>query len=214
MSLIRHDTNFLTNPHRRRTIVHMNKRSGEETKKKILEVAGKVFSEYGYSRTNMRLVAGSAGISVGCLYLYFKNKEDLCLTLMKESLDDFNRETREALCGIHDPREALTTFVTLTADRAIGCKELYLLHAREHGFSFGMELKKNFFRERRRLIEDIIRDGVEKKIFRECNVMQTANVIFNVLRGFVVSLMIDDDALFSVEECVNVILNGVLARNA
>ena len=35
--------------------------------------------------------------------------------------------------------------------------------------------------------------------------MQTANVIFNVLRGFVVSLMIDDEALFSAEEGVNVI---------
>jgi AcrR family transcriptional regulator len=191
----------------------MNKRSGEETKRKILEAAGKVFNDFGYSRTNMRLVAGSAGISVGSLYLYFRNKEDLCLTLMKESLDEFNRETREALRGIQDPKEALGIFVTLTADRALGRKEMCLLHAREHGFSFGMELKKNFFRERRQLIEDIICDGVEKKVFRECDITQTANIIFNVLRGFLVSLMIDDDALFSAEECLNVILNGLLAKN-
>jgi len=30
------------------------------------------------------------------------------------------------------------------------------------------------------------------------------------LRGFVVSIIIDDDALFSAEECVDLVLNGLL----
>ena len=50
----------------------MNRRSGEDSKRIILDAALKVFSEYGYEGANMRMIAKKAHISVGGLYLYFK----------------------------------------------------------------------------------------------------------------------------------------------
>ncbi len=189
----------------------MNKRSGEETKKKILAAAGKIFAEYGYSQANMRLIAGYAGISVGCLYLYFRNKEDLCLTLMTENLDELNRETRKMLREVTDPCQAMEGFVRFTVKRAAERKERLFTLGGEQGFSFGLELKKKFYNERRGIIESIIRDGVEKKVFRQCDEEQMSKVIFNVLRGYITSLVIeDDDALFDPHECVNLILYGLL----
>ena len=128
-----------------RTYVHMNSRSGQMTKERIMDAARKVFAEYGHDRANMRLIARSAGISVGGLYLYFKNKEDLCLTLLRESLDGFNRETREVLQGIKDPAEALRRFITFTISSAIERKK-FLFQESEQVFSFGMEMKKKFFK--------------------------------------------------------------------
>jgi AcrR family transcriptional regulator len=193
----------------------MNKRSGEETKKKILDAAGEIFADYGYSQANMRMIAASAGISVGCLYLYFRNKEDLCLTLMKESLDDFNRETSKMLREITDPQQAMAGFIGITINRAVERKERFLTLGREHGFSFGLELKKKFYNERRGMIEGIIRNGIEKKTFRQCDEKEMSKVIFNVLRGYITSLVIDDeDALFDAHECVNLILYGLLMDGA
>jgi len=51
----------------------MNKRSGINSKKRILTFAMKIFSEYGYKGDCMRIVASAARISVGCVYLYYKN---------------------------------------------------------------------------------------------------------------------------------------------
>jgi AcrR family transcriptional regulator len=193
----------------------MNKRSGEETKKKILDAAGKVFAEYGYSQANMRLIAGSAGISVGCLYLYFRNKEDLCLTLMQESLDDFNRETSKMLGEVSDPLMAMEVFVRITINRAVDRKDRLLTLDREQGFSIGSEYKKKFYAERRQMIEDIIRDGVNKKIFRNCEVKEMSKVIFNILRGYIISFIIgDEEALFDPLECVNLILYGLLLNTS
>jgi AcrR family transcriptional regulator len=188
----------------------MNNRSGQETKKKILQVAAKVFAEHGYAQANMRLISRSAGISVGGLYLYFKDKEELYLTLMNESLDYINRKTRETLKDIQDPKEAITNLIVLNINYAKSNSERILLQGRELGLSFGLEVKKKFFRERRRLIEEIIRDGVAKGVFRNCNPAEKAKIIFSLLRGFVVSIIIDDEALFSAEECVDLVLNGLL----
>jgi AcrR family transcriptional regulator len=188
----------------------MNNRSGQETKKRILQVASKVFAEHGYAQANMRLISRSAGISVGGLYLYFKDKEELYLTLMNESLDYINQKTREALRDIQDPKEAITRLISLSINYSKSRSERILIQGRELGLSFGLEIKRNFFRERRRLIEEIIRAGVATGVFRECNPEEKARVIFNVLRGFVVSIIIDDEGLFDAEECVDLILNGLL----
>ena len=178
-------------------MVHMNNRSGPETKKKILQVAAKVFAEHGYAQASMRLISRSAGISVGGLYLYFKDKEELYLTLMNESLDYINRKTRETLEDIRDPKEAITSLIELNINYAKSNSERILLQGRELGLSFGLELKKKFFMERRRLIEEIIRDGIEKGVFRTCDPAKKADIIFSLLRGFVVSIIIDDATLFS-----------------
>jgi AcrR family transcriptional regulator len=190
----------------------MNNRSGQATKKRILDSARKVFAEQGYAQASMRLIARSAGISVGGLYLYFKDKEDLYLTLTKESLDYLNRKTRETLQDISDPKEAIRCFITMSINYAENQRERIILQGRELGISFGGEMKRKFSNERRKLIEDIISEGIAQGVFRACDPVETARVIFNTLRGFVVSIVIEDDALFSAEEFINLMLNGLLTR--
>jgi len=190
----------------------MNKRSGIESKKRILAAAIKIFSEYGYKGTSMRMIAGRAQISVGGLYLYYKSKEDLYLTLMENRLDDLTGKAREALKGIKDPAEAMRTFLTLRLNYAREHKEIILALGRDHGFGFGIEIKRKFFRQQRRIIEEILKKGIASGIFRETNIQETAKVIFSVVRGFIVSLIIEPDALFSPEECCDLILGGLLQK--
>lgn len=47
----------------------------------ILEAAAAVFAEKGYQRATVKEVAARAGIAPGTIYLYFKNKRDLLLTI-------------------------------------------------------------------------------------------------------------------------------------
>ena len=190
----------------------MNKRSADETKKKILTSARTVFADYGYAQANMRAIAREAGISVGGLYLYFKNKEELYLTFMQEGMNDLNGRTRDSLLTIEDPVEAIIAFITISIDFARTHKEMIILQGRELGFSFGSDFKRKFSGERRKMIEGIIRTGVKTGIFRECNAADIAKVLFNMLRGYVVSMVIDEESLFTPAECPNLVLNGLLRR--
>ncbi len=190
----------------------MNNRSGQITKERILDSARRVFAEHGYAQANMRLIARSAGISVGGLYLYFKDKEDLYLTLTRESLDYLNRKTSETLQDVSDPKEAIRCLITMSINYAESQRERIVLQGRELGIAFGREMKRKFSNDRRRLIEDIIRAGISQGIFRECNPVEVARIIFNTLRGFIVTIVIDDDALFDADELVDLILNGLLKK--
>lgn len=53
--------------------------------KTILSSAETLFSEVGYHDTSMERIADSAEVSVGAVYFYFKNKEDLLAILIDES---------------------------------------------------------------------------------------------------------------------------------
>lgn len=191
----------------------MNKRSAEETKRHILESARAVFAEQGYAQASMRLIARASGISVGGLYLHFRNKEDLYLTFMQDWMKKLNDRTQEALLKIDDPADAIRTFIMISIDFARCNREIIILQGREPGFTFGIDRKREFFRERRRLIADIVRKGIEKGAFRDCDADEASKVIFNMLRGFIVSMVVDEEALFSAEAYVELVLNGLIRRN-
>ncbi len=58
-----------------------------EKQRRILDTAKEVFAEFGYAGANIDRIAGAAGISVGGLYKYFRNKENLFLTLIRQAHD-------------------------------------------------------------------------------------------------------------------------------
>ena len=63
----------------------MNKRQKQkaETREKILEIARSLFSRKGFE-VSMRFLANEAGISVGSLFVHFKDKHDRVFVLQEE----------------------------------------------------------------------------------------------------------------------------------
>jgi AcrR family transcriptional regulator len=194
-------------------MVHMNKRSGDASRQRILTAAQAVFAEYGYAQASMRAIARKAGISVGGLYLYFKNKEELYLTFMQDWMNSLNDATQQALTEIDDPVEAIKAFIEISVDYARSHREIMILQGRELGISFGSEFKRKFSRDRQKLIGEIVRKGMAQGVFRACDPDEAAKVIFNMMRGFVASMAIDEDSLFSVEESVSLVLHGLMRRD-
>lgn len=190
----------------------MNRRSAAESRKNILDAALTIFSDYGYRGASMRMIAEHAGISVGGLYLYFKNKEDLCLTMLKNRFEDLFVQLEEVASNIHNPVDAITQYITISVEYAKRHREIILAQSREQGFSFGIDVKKRFFRKQRRLVEVIIGKGIDSGCFGDCNTKEVTKIVVSILRGFVLSIVIDPENLFQPSECVRFILQGLLKR--
>ncbi len=58
----------------------------------LLEYAKKVFSEKGYYDTHVEDIVRLAQIGKGTIYQYFKNKEDIFLSLLEKFVDEWERE--------------------------------------------------------------------------------------------------------------------------
>jgi AcrR family transcriptional regulator len=187
----------------------MNKRSGIESKQKIMKAAMDVFSRKGYAKANIREIARTAGISVGGVYLYFRNKEELYRSLINERMLDIGSKTETIAGKTQSASEALSHFLGLHVENALKHKEFILLHIREHGFTFGVQEKKKFFRKQRALVERLIQRGIRTGEFRKCNADDMAKVIMGSLRGVILSMALDDDVHITPQMMNEFIFNGL-----
>jgi AcrR family transcriptional regulator len=188
----------------------MNKRSGIESRKKIIDAAMDVFSRKGYAAANIREIAKTAGISVGGVYLYFKNKEELYKSLIDDRMRDMGSKIEIIAGRAESATEALSNFLKLHLENALKHKEFILLHIREHGFSFGIDKKRAFFRQQTKLIENIIIKGIHSGEFRKCNAKDMAKIIMGSLRGIILSMALDDDVTITPKMLNEFIFNGLL----
>ncbi len=93
-----------------------NQHIRDEQKRKILDVAAKVFAHKGYAATKMADIASEAEISYGLAYHYFSNKETLFSTLVEHELQSATILIHHAQQLPGTPWERIHTLVTLMLD--------------------------------------------------------------------------------------------------
>ncbi|WP_096189645.1 TetR/AcrR family transcriptional regulator [Evansella halocellulosilytica] len=74
----------------------MAKKRGQKYEQ-IIDAAVKVIAENGYHHSQVSKIAKEAGVADGTIYLYFKNKEDILISLFEEKMGNFVEKSRERL---------------------------------------------------------------------------------------------------------------------
>lgn len=62
-------------------------KENKETRKHLLECAGREFLEKGYMKASLRNICKEAGVTTGALYFFFKDKEDLFDAIVEPTLE-------------------------------------------------------------------------------------------------------------------------------
>ena len=78
-----------------------------ERREQIVKAATKLFSEQGYYGTTIQDIAREAGISVGLIYQYFRDKDDVLFLTLKVVLETYEKEIPAALDKAEHPLERL-----------------------------------------------------------------------------------------------------------
>jgi len=72
------------------------------TKKAVLNAAKEVFFQKGYLNTTIHEIATRARVSNGAIYLYFRSKDDLYLSLMMPVLEEFGQALNDLERKLND----------------------------------------------------------------------------------------------------------------
>ncbi len=88
-----------------------SKQRRSETRARIIEAAIGVFAEKGYRAARVADIARAAGVADGTIYIYFRNKESLLLTIFEEKMEDLLVSLDAALEGVEAPLEQIAVFV-------------------------------------------------------------------------------------------------------
>lgn len=86
------------------------KEDAEKTRLRLIDAALQQFSQQGYSRTTLAMIAQAAGVSRGPIYWHFRNKEELYQAVLEVSQRPLEGLVREALARQDDPPTALRAF--------------------------------------------------------------------------------------------------------
>jgi TetR/AcrR family fatty acid metabolism transcriptional regulator len=134
----------------------------------ILRAAIDVFAERGYFNAQVADVARAAGVAAGTVYLYFRSKDDLLISIFERGMKIALEEGRRLAADIDDPRERLRQFARLHLRR--------LGHDRNLAVVFQVELRQStkfmerfsstLLRDYLGLIRETIADGQKRGLFR------------------------------------------------
>jgi TetR/AcrR family fatty acid metabolism transcriptional regulator len=79
----------------------------------IVEAAIRVFARNGYYNSRVSDIAREAGIASGTIYLYFRTKEEILVTLFREKMAAFVTHLRQEIAAESDPVVKIRRLVAL-----------------------------------------------------------------------------------------------------
>lgn len=139
----------------------------EDKRRRIHSAAIKVFAEKGFYSARVSDIAREAGVADGTIYLYFKNKDDLLISLFEDRMEQIIAEFRSRI-GEHTTAVAkLEHFIELhlemVAERPV-LAEVLTVELRQSS-KFMREYKAPKFREYLEMLGGIIADGQASGVF-------------------------------------------------
>jgi TetR/AcrR family fatty acid metabolism transcriptional regulator len=82
-----------------------------EKRERVVEAAVEVFAEHGFHGARIAAIAERAGVAEGTIYLHFRSKDELLLTIFREKMARILAEMAALLGSDADPREKLARYV-------------------------------------------------------------------------------------------------------
>ncbi len=83
----------------------------EQKREAILDAAIRVFAEKGFHGSRISDVAKEAGVAEGTIYLYFKNKDDLLLSVFSKRVGAFVEDVNRCVAIQNSPTEKLRAII-------------------------------------------------------------------------------------------------------
>ena len=85
----------------------MPRKRSDDKRGRILKAAVKIFAEKGYFQAKVAEIARAAGVADGTIYLYFRNKEDILVSLFDQVMAEHIQQGRHELAAIEGTAERL-----------------------------------------------------------------------------------------------------------
>lgn len=135
----------------------------------IIEGAIEVIAENGFHASQVSKIAKKANVADGTIYLYFKNKEDILISVFRDKMGYFVEETMHAIKDKVTASEKLATFIYMHYKLLSESPHLAIvtqLELRQSKPELRHEIN-NVLRAYLNIIDLIVEQGVEEKAIRD-----------------------------------------------
>jgi TetR/AcrR family fatty acid metabolism transcriptional regulator len=184
----------------------------------ILRAAIDVFAGRGYFNAQVADVARGAGVAAGTVYLYFKGKDDLLVSIFDRTMREGLTDSRAQVADLRDPRERLLRLARGHLARLGQDRNLAIVFQVElrQSTKFMERFSSTLLRDYLGLIRQAIADGQRDGQFRaDIKPTAAAKILFGALdemaTNWILSrrrYVLENDA----DVVVDLFINGARAR--
>ena len=151
---------------------------------RILDAATKVFAQRGFFQSKVSEIAKEAGVADGTIYLYFKNKDDLLISIFEVKMQEVISRFRDAIVDADDARSRLRMLIKMHLAEFQAHPDLAAVFQVElrQSSRFMREYKKGELKQYLDIIGEIVEQGQREGSFRSDIPMGlTKRLIFGTL---------------------------------
>src|SRR5712692_4273348 len=203
--------NYMATP--RRTAAAKERANGKY--EAILRAAIKVFAGSGFFNSKVADVAREAGVADGTVYLYFKNKDDILVSIFNYYMEEALAAGRASLAETDDPVEKLRRIVRAHLERLGRDRNLAVVFQVELRSStkFMEQFSATKVAEYLEMIRSVIEEGQKRGVFRpELNTKIVSKVLFGALDEMATNWVLSRkrySLTSTAEPVLDVFLNGL-----
>jgi TetR/AcrR family transcriptional regulator, fatty acid metabolism regulator protein len=134
----------------------------------LLRAAIDTFAARGFFNAQVADVARAAGVAAGTVYLYFRGKDDLLISIFERTMKEAIADGRRSVGALADPVERLHEIARLHLDRLGRDRALAVVFQVElrQSTKFMERFSSTHLREYLGIIRTVIADGQARQVFR------------------------------------------------
>ncbi len=189
----------------------------EEYRKKIIVVAGQIFSHYGYKKTTMDEIAKALKMGKSSVYYYFKSKEEIFEAVVLHEANILRNELTTVIKSVESPIDKMKNYVFVRMKSFEKLSNYYnaIFDKNLDHFEFIENIREKYDREELAILRLILYHGARENIFSVANSEYTALAIQTSLKGLEVPLFWKKKEV-NIENRLNgildVLFNGIVKK--
>ena len=144
-------------------------KKSKDKEERIPKAAIKVFARKGFYNARISEIAQEAGVADGTIYLYFRNKYDILITIFDREMGRIIQRMREELARLPDARAKLERYAYLhlnLVEEYRDLAELFQVELRQ-SYKFMKDYRHRRFAEYVNIISAVVREGQAEGLFRK-----------------------------------------------
>ncbi|MDY0405412.1 TetR/AcrR family transcriptional regulator [Virgibacillus sp. 179-BFC.A HS] len=162
----------------------------------IIEAAVEVIAENGYHGSQVSKIAKKAGVADGTIYLYFKNKEDILVSVFEEKMGQFIEEIKAAITSKANANEKLLTLIEMHFEQLAANHHLAIvtqLELRQSNLGLRMQINR-VLKPYLDVIDAVIEQGIGEGLYEaSLNRRLVRQMIFGTLDEMVTNWVMKEE---------------------
>lgn len=194
---------------------------GAAKRVRILRAAIRIFSQKGFFNSKVSDIARAAGVADGTIYLYFKNKDDVLISLFEDRMEWLIDRLQTELAQLDDDIETqIRALIHLHFQLAVDEPDLaeFITVELRQSSKFVKEYKNPKFYDYLSILHELVVKGQNDGIVRsDIDARLVSRMLFGALDEVLLSLTLSragsDDVEAKARQVADVFIQGLLATS-